>query len=362
VPTTYRNLSYDVKAGDRVLIDDGKIEMHVVDKNKTDVRCKVVNGGMLSSHKGLNLPLVAISTPALTDKDKRDLNFGIKHGIDYCALSFVRSSDDIAQLKKYISKRTKRNIQVIAKIEKQEALNDIDDIIKVSDGVIVARGDLGVEVSLEKVPLVQKMIVAKCRELGKPAIVATQMLESMINQPRPTRAEVSDIANAALDGADALLLSGETSVGKFPVEAVKIMNSTIKAVEKRLMTDYKVCDLYDSLASSAVMLSDKLHASAIVAVTHSGETAVRVAKYRPAAPIYAVTESDSVSSKLNLVWGVKSLVVRKLKNNTDTAFKKIQAKLLTEGMINKGSLVVVLAGLPLFEKNVLNTIKVYRVE
>lgn len=365
IPTTYESLVDDVKPNDRILIDDGKIELKVVGIKGKDVVCKAMNSGEIFSHKGINLPHVAVSSPALTNKDKDDLLFGIKNDIDYCALSFVRSAADIEQLKEFISKNTKLIIPVIAKIEKPEALEDIDQIIAVVDVILVARGDLGVETSLDEVPLIQKEIIKKCGEQGKPVIVATQMLESMINNPRPTRAEVSDVANAVLDGADAVMLSGETSVGKYPIDAVKMMDKIVKTVEKKhdiKISDSASHDLYNSLARSAVMLSDQLSASAIIAVTYSGETAIRVAKYRPSAPIIAVTENAYVSRRLNLVWGVRSIIVKQLKNNTDLAFKKIQKKLLDEGLIEKKNIVVMLAGLPLFEQHVLNTIKVYKVE
>jgi pyruvate kinase len=365
IPTTYSSLVDDVKPNDRILIDDGKIELKVVGVKGKDVVCKAMNSGEIFSHKGINLPRVAVSSPALTDKDKNDLLFGIKNGIDYCALSFVRSARDIEQLREFISMNTKQIIPVIAKIEKPEALKDLDKIIDTADAVLVARGDLGVEVSLDEVPLIQKEIIKKCGEQGKPVIVATQMLESMIINPRPTRAEVSDVANAVLDGADAVMLSGETSVGKYPIDAVKIMDKIVKTVEKKheiKISDSDSHDLYNSLARSAVMLSDQLGASAIIAVTFSGEAAIRVSKYRPSAPIIAVTENAFVSRRLNLVWGVRSIIVKQLKNNTDPAFKKIQKKLLDEGLIEKKNIVVMLAGLPLFEQHVLNTIKVYEVK
>lgn len=365
IPTTYLNLPQDVKTGDKILIDDGKIELTVLNVKGRNITCKVIAGGEIYSNKGINLPGVAVSSHALTDKDKDDLKFGIKHGIDYCALSFVRSTSDIEEIKKYITQNSKQHIPVIAKIEKPEALNRLDDIIKIADCVIVARGDLGVEVSLEEVPLIQKEIIRKCSELGKPVIVATQMLESMINNPRPTRAEVSDVANAALDGADAVMLSGETSVGRYPIDAVKIMDKIAKSVEKKYVSNFScgtTHDLYNSLARSAVGLSDQLKASAIIVITFSGEAAIRVANFRPAAPIIAVTENESVSRRLNLVWGVHSIVLRNLKNNTDLAFKKIQKKLLDEGLIEKRNIVVMLAGLPLFEQHLLNTIKIYEVK
>jgi pyruvate kinase len=365
IPTTYSSLVNDVKPNDRILIDDGKIELKVVGVKGKDVMCMAMDSGEIFSHKGINLPHVAVSSPALTDKDKDDLLFGIENGIDYCALSFVRSAADIVQLKKFISKNTKLIIPVIAKIEKPEALEELDQIIKAADVMLVARGDLGVETSLDEVPLIQKKIIKKCSEQGKPVIVATQMLESMINNPRPTRAEVSDVANAVLDGADAVMLSGETSIGKYPIDAVKIMDKIVKTVEKKReikLSDSASHDLYNSLARSAVILSDQLAASAIIAVTFSGETAIRVAKYRPNAPIIAVTGNEFVCRRLNLVWGVRSIMIKNLNNNTDLAFKKIQKKLLDEGLIEKNNIVVMLAGLPLFEQHILNTIKVYEVK
>lgn len=365
IPTLYKNFPKDVKINDRILIDDGRIELKVLDVSGKDVACKVINGGLLVSNKGMNLPRVAVSSRALTVKDKNDLMFGLKHGVDYCALSFVRSVADIEELKRYIAKKADKYLPVIAKIEKPEALDYLDEIIESADGVIVARGDLGVEVSLEEVPMIQKIVIRKCNETGKPVIVATQMLETMMNNPRPTRAEVSDVANAVLDGADAVMLSGETSVGKYPIEAVRMMDNIVRTVqlkEESTMTVVGANDFYDSLARSAVVLSNQLRADAIIAVTLTGETAIRVAKHRPHAHLIAITESDAVCRRLNIFCGVNSIVVKKLKNNADLAFKKIQKILLEKGFIKKGNLVVLLAGLPLYEHHVLNTIKMCQVK
>ncbi len=365
IPTLYKNFPKDVKKGDRILIDDGRIELRVIDVSGKDVTCKVINGGLLTSNKGMNLPRVAVSSPALTVKDKYDIMFGLKHDVDYCALSFVRSVDDIKQLKRYIAKKTNKYLPIIAKIEKPEALDYLDEIIESADGVIVARGDLGVEVSLQEVPMIQKNIIRKCNEIGKPVIVATQMLETMIHNPRPTRAEVSDVANAVLDGADAVMLSGETSIGKYPIEAVRMMDNILRTVQLKEESTMRVVganDFYDSLAKSAVVLANQLKANAIIAVTLTGETAIRVAKHRPNANLIAITESDLVCRRLNLVYGVRSVVVRELKNNADEAFGKIQKILLEKRYLKKGDIVVFLAGFPLYEHHILNTIKVYEIQ
>jgi pyruvate kinase len=306
----------------------------------------------------------------LTDKDKNDLLFAFKHDIDYVALSFVRRAHDVASLRDLIIEKGPkgRKIPIIAKIEKDEAIKNIDDILKETDGVMVARGDLGVELPTEDVPLLQKMIVRKCNELGKPVIIATQMLESMIENPRPTRAEASDVANAVLDGADAVMLSGETSVGKYPVQAIEVMDRIItKTEEQSALQDAFDPDWipstheYDPLSRSACILADQLKASTIVALTHSGSTAAHVAKFRPPARIIAVTDREKIMRRLNLIWGIRGLIVENLKKDTDATFKKIQEQLLEEGYVEKGEVIVLLAGIPLFEGHPTNTIKVDRV-
>ena len=281
VSTTYRALPDDVKAGDTILLDDGKMAVQVLSKTKTDVECIVINGGMLDENKGMNLPGVKLSTPSLTEKDIEDLKFGIAHDADYVALSFVRSAEDIRYLRSIIKQQTKLRIPIVAKIEMKEAIDVIDSIVAEADTVMVARGDLGVEMMPEDVPILQKMIVRKCNEAGVPVIIATQMLESMIENPRPTRAEASDVANAVLDGADAVMLSAETSVGKYPVETVQTMDRIICRAEIRRRDHLSIKqvpaemqeNVFDAIARAACVLARQVNATAIVPITHSGATA-----------------------------------------------------------------------------------------
>ncbi len=368
--TTYQHLPLDVKAGDRVLLDDGKVELQVTSVTGHDVLLNVVVGGVLSAHKGINLPGVSVSAPSLTEKDKEDLLFAFEHDVDYVALSFVRRAHDIALLRDFIIEHGPkgRKIPIIAKIEKGEAIANIDEILKETDAVMVARGDLGVELPTEDVPLLQKMVVRKCNEQGKPVIIATQMLETMIQNPTPTRAETSDVANAVLDGADAVMLSGETSVGKYPLQAIHMMDRIIRKTEEQVRQNSKFdpdwipsTHEYDPLSRSACILADQLHASTIVVLTHSGSTAAHVAKFRPPAKILAVTDREKIMRRLNLIWGIRGLIVEDLKKDTDATFKKIQEQLLQEGYITKGETIVMLAGIPLFEGHPTNTIKVDRV-
>ncbi len=365
--TTYRHLPKDVRKGNTILLDDGKIELRVINTGAHDVVCKVLTGGSLSPHKGINLPGVSVSAPSLTDKDKEDLHFAFAHDVDYVALSFVRRAHDIVALRDYIIEHGPkgRKIPIIAKIEKGEAVANIDAILLEADAVMVARGDLGVELPTEDVPLLQKMIVRKCNELGKPVIIATQMLESMMNNPRPTRAEASDVANAVLDGADAVMLSGETSIGRYPVEAVAVMDRIIRKTEEQARKVSRFdpdripsIHAYDPLTRSACLLADYVHATTIVALTHSGSTATHVAKFRPPAEIIAVTDREKIMRRLNLIWGIRGMIVGNLKKDTDVTFKLIQEKLLKEGYVRKGETIVFLAGIPLFEGHPTNTIRV----
>jgi len=368
ISTTYQDFAKDVKPGDRVLLDDGKLELRVLrNLTPTDVELQVVTGGILTPHKGINLPGVTISAPSLTEKDQEDLQFAFEHDIDYVALSFVRRAHDIAILRDFIIENGPkgRKFPIIAKIEKGEAVEDIDGILKETDAVMVARGDLGVEVPAEDVPLLQKMIVRKCNEVGKPVIIATQMLETMIDNPTPTRAEASDVANAVLDGADAVMLSGETSIGHHPVQAVQVMDRIIRKTEEQTerYENYDprwipITHEYDPLTRSACVLADTLKASTIVVLTHSGSTATRVAKFRPPARIIAVTDRDKIMRRLNLVWGIRGLIVENLKKDSDETFRKIQEQLLREGYVEHGETIVMLAGIPLFEGHPTNTIKV----
>jgi pyruvate kinase len=365
--TTYSHLPKDVQRGDRILLDDGKIELRVTGVRGNNVKCIVVTGGALSPHKGMNLPGVPISEPSLTRKDKQDLEFAFEHEIDYVALSFVRRSSDIRSLREYIARHisSRKNISIIAKIEKPEAINDIDAILCEADAVMVARGDLGVELPTEDVPVLQKMIVRKCNEMGKPVIIATQMLDSMIGNPRPTRAEANDVANAVLDGADAVMLSGETSVGRYPVETVTVMNNIIAKAECQCHecrylnpANFPSTHPYDALCRSACALAERVGAPVIAAITHSGTTAIRVAKFRPSSKIIAVTDRLEIVRKLNLVWGIQSVIVDAIKGNTDSAMKKIEMRLLQEKYCKKGDSVVMIAGIPLFEEHSTNMIKV----
>jgi len=367
--TTYKDFARDVKKGDRVLIDDGKIQLKATGASKNSVTLAVVTGGVLSSHKGINLPHVAVSAPSVTEKDKEDLLFAFKHDVDYVALSFVRRGDDIAGLREFIVKNAPsgRRIPIIAKIEKAEAITNINEILTETDAAMVARGDLGVELPAEDVPLLQKMIVRKCNERGKPVIIATQMLESMLHSPTPTRAEASDVANAVLDGADAVMLSGETAVGEYPVDAVRIMDRIISKTENHGYSSFDPERLplthhYDPLSLAACRLASDLKASLIVVLTHSGLTAARVAKFRPAARIVAVTDSEKIMRRLNLVWGITGLIVEDLKKDTDATFGKIEERLLSDGYARAWETVLMVAGIPLFEGRPTNVIKVEKVQ
>ncbi len=364
--TTYKHLPKDVQSGDTILLDDGKIRLKVDRVENGETICKVVNGGVLLPRKGMNLPGVKLSIPSMTEKDKDDLLFGLEHDIDYVALSFVRTADDIKHLREFIIKHVKkgRKVPIIAKIEKPEALANIDAIIAETDAVMVARGDLGVELNAEEVPMYQKMIVRKCNEQGKPVIIATQMLESMINSSTPTRAEANDVANAVLDGADAVMLSAETSIGAYPVLAVEVMDRIIRRTEEHAET-FKHFDPdsipslheYDPLSKAACLLAQQVKATTIVALTHSGSTAAHLAKFRPPARIIAVTDREKIMRRMNLVWGVRGFIVENLKKDTDATFKAIQEQLLKDGYIQKGETIVFLAGIPLFEGHPTNTIK-----
>jgi pyruvate kinase len=370
VTTAYKELPEDVKPGDSIFLDDGNLCVRVVSTAKTEVMCTVETGGILGEHKGMNLPGVKLSTPSLTEKDLDDLEFGLKNDIDYIALSFVRSANDIRSLREHIRLQMKHFVPIIAKIEMADAILAIDDIIKESDAVMVARGDLGVEMSPEEVPVLQKMIVRKCNEAGKPVIIATQMLESMIENPRPTRAEASDVANAVLDGADAVMLSAETSVGKYPIETVKTMNNIIlrteqqipqkEIIEKRSF----VCDdpILDAVAQSACVLAEKVNASAIIPITHSGGTAWRLSRFRPFARIIAVTGEEHVLRRLNLVWGVRGIVLTDYIGNADAILHRIKEKLKQEGYLKSGDYIIFTIGIPLMARGLTDTINVERVE
>jgi pyruvate kinase len=366
ISTTYDRLSKDVKPGDRILIDDGLIELRVVSTKDTDVLCSIVDGGILKEHKGMNLPGVTVIGPSLTQKDIQDLEFGLQNNVDYVALSFIRSANDIAALKELIQSEG-RNVPVVAKIEKGEAIEDIENIIDRSDAIMVARGDLGVELSSEDVPVLQKMLIQRSNSKGKPVITATQMLESMVRDPLPTRAEASDVANAVLDGTDAVMLSAETSVGQFPMDAVKVMDRIIKRAETsgakyrcavERSTDEQE-NIFDAIGHAACVMADQIGASAIVPITHTGASAKTIAKYRPAAKILGVTDNERCIRALNLVWGVRGILISGI-SDTDTTFQVVKSEILKSGYVKKGETIVLTAGVPLLERGTTNTLKVER--
>ena len=361
----YKEFSSDVKEGETILIDDGKLELKVLETNRKDkVKAKVIHGGILSSNKGVNLPDTKISLPSLTSKDVNDVNFILDHDIDWLALSFVRSSVDIADLKKIIKKK-KKNIKVIAKIEKPEALEEIDNIIDVSDGIMVARGDLGVEVSFDHVPLIQKQIVNKCIKSSKPVIIATQMLESMIFNFRPTRAEANDVANAVFDGADTLMLSGETSIGKYPISAINAMQRVIDYAEgKEFVLNHEhipdcksVSYLPESICYNACRMADLTNAKAIITFTYSGATAYKISSHRPKANIYAFTSNKSLVKKLSLVWGIKAFYLdhrTHINDAIDSTLKILKDK----GYIKDDDVAVHVGSIPVIKRGNTNMMKI----
>lgn len=364
VSTSYTSLPRDVKQGDMILVDDGKIELKVLSASDTDVVTEVVYGGPLKSRKGINLPFTKVSAPSLTEKDLKDLEFGIANDVDWIALSFVRKAADIHELRGIIDKN-KSQSRIVAKIEKPEALSNLDEVIAATDAVMVARGDLGVEIWLEEVPMVQKMLVEKCNKAGKPVIVATQMMESMIENPRPTRAETNDVANAVMDGADAVMLSAETAAGKYPLEVIRSMVRTISSVEKnqRMYFRFKEVNpqsstyIHDNFVLAACKLAKDIGAKAIVGMTQSGYTAFQSASYRPNANIFVFTPNKSLITKMNLVWGSQAYHYDKV-NSTDETIADVEAILKKDGHVNTGDIIIILASMPIQERQRTNTLKV----
>jgi len=370
IPIDYTALAEDAEVGNTILLDDGLLEFRVIEKSGADLKAEVVVGGLLKSRKGVNLPNVKISIPSLTEKDIEDLEFGIKQNVDLIALSFVRSAKDVRDL---ISRVRAAGSQaaIISKIEKPEAVEVIDEIIEESDGIMVARGDLGIEIPSEQVPLIQKNIIEKCRLAGKPVITATQMLDSMINNPRATRAESSDVANAVLDGTDAVMLSGETASGDYPFEAVRVMSNICRTIEQKSTTIYnslqykkpewKEKQVIESLAYSCVTIAENVEAKVISTITHSGSTARRIAKFRPEVPIVAFTESQKVRRQLNLVWGVHSVRLDEL-FDTDKSVRMMENYLMENDMVTQGDRVIVATGMPIAKRGRTNMIKVSTIE
>jgi len=361
---SYQHLPLDVKMGEVILIDDGKIKLEVTGTNKKDkVTTKILFGGPLSSKKGVNLPNTKISLPSLTEKDIADAEFALKHGVDWIALSFVRSVNDILDLKK-LMKKNKKSARIIAKIEKPEALDEIDEIVDISDGIMVARGDLGVEVDFDQVPMIQKSIVQKCINQSTPVIIATQMMESMITNFRPTRAEATDVANAVLDSADTLMLSGETSVGRYPDGVIRSMQKIIDWTEAngcKYFSDHPPKDfsptfLPDSICYNACHLSEQANAKAIISFTHSGYTAIRMSSYRPSANIFAFTMNKSLLPMLSLVWGVRAFYTEHQENIEDYINHSIKF-LLEKKLIENGDVVVHVGSIPLLKRGRTNMMK-----
>lgn len=365
----YAKLPQDVQAGERILLDDGKLALEVVSTDgKSEFKAKVIHGGILSSKKGVNFPNTRISMPSLTEKDLIDLDFALEQNVDWIGLSFVRSGRDIIELKHIIANK-KCKAKVIAKIEKPEAIDDIDAIIKESDGLMVARGDLGVEIPYQNVPIIQKMLINKCIIHAKPIIVATQMMESMITNITPTRAEVNDVANAVLDGADAVMLSGETSVGKFPIEVIKTMTNIVTEMEKfdGIYNKEEIPDknqarfITDSICFNACRLSQRVEADAILTMSFSGYTAYKIASQRPKSTIYVFTSNKQILTQLNLVWGVKAFFYNK-QISTDHTIADIKYLLKKEGLLKEGDLVINIASIPLEDLGSSNMLKLSYVE
>jgi len=372
IPTDYKDFVKDVSPGHTVLLDDGLIELKVEEKTPKGLRCKIINGGILRPHKGINAPESSFSARSITEKDYDDILFCLERGVDFIALSFVRMAQEVRHLKSFIQSRGK-NILLISKIEKREALENLDDIIDVSDGVLVARGDLAVEVGNERVPVLQKKIIKRANLRGKSVIIATQMLSSMVDNPRPTRAEASDVANAIVDGTDAVMLSNETAVGKFPLETVKMMVKIVEEMEAEPPI-YGIVAFNEwllppegqtaiALLQSAVRLASVVKAKLFVVITQSGQSALLTSKCRPGTPLIALTASKDTYRQLSLKWGVKALLVGDLEKlgSESAVFDAVSRELLKLNLCQRGDKIVVTAGLPILAHGSTNTIKVHSV-
>lgn len=368
---SFKGLPDDLKVGDTIFINDGLIELKAEDINETDIKCSVVHGGTLSNNKGVNVPNVSLSMPYLSDRDMNDLIFGAKMGYDFIACSFVRTAADIDYLRKFTKSIGWATPKLIAKIENMEGVVNIDEIINSSDGIMVARGDMGIEIPFEQIPVIQKELIRKGYMAGMQVVTATQMLESMISNPRPTRAEITDVANAIYDGTSAIMLSGETAVGKFPVETVKTMSSIAKTTEKNI--DYKNqlhereasyntdLNITNAISHATVTTAHDLNAKAIITVTKSGTTARRISKFRPSCPILSGSTSDRVCRQMNLSWGVTPMLIEE-KNNSDELFEHAVDVATANGYVKENDIVVITAGIPLGKSGTTNMLKVAKVE
>lgn len=375
IPVTYEKLHLEVKPGQPILLADGAIELKTIKVKGKDIECLILNDGFISSHKGINLPETKLSLPTITDKDKNDLAFGIKNNVDMIALSFVRTAQDVLDLKDLIKRleikyQGKKSLltQVIVKIEKREAVENFTKILEVTDAIMVARGDLGIEMPEEDVPLVQKMMIEKCLNAAKPVIVATQMLESMIRNPRPTRAEVSDVANAVIDHTDAIMLSGETAEGKYPVEAVAIMAQIAQRTERSKYDNLEFSQIFkgklqidDAVSSSADLLAKNLKAKAILIASITGNTARLIARYRPELPILVTTNNEKVRCQLNLSWGVVPFVLPKCRTIEDLAAKAL-VYIKNKKYVKAKDKIILVAGFPLGKSGNVNWIKIQEIK
>ncbi|MGQ9616598.1 MAG: pyruvate kinase [Spirochaetota bacterium] len=368
----YRGLPGEIKKGHRVLIDDGNIELRVEGVRDKRIRCRVMNGGMISSYRGVNLPDTTLRTSGITQKDKLDLLFGLENGVDFVALSFVRKAGDVGKLRKLMKDHGKL-LPIIAKIEKREALEDLDGILSVSDGIMVARGDLGAETSPQEVPVFQKLIIQKCNAAGKPVITATQMLESMLHKPKPTRAEAADVANAIIDGSDCVMLSGETAVGDYPVEAVKVMADIALRTEKAMYSEPALThvnskryipsagDIASSLSYSAKYVADLLRPEYIVAFTLTGRTAALVSNYRPSVPVIAMSPDEDVLKRLGVYWGVHGVYIERV-STSEELFNRAEQILISKGICREEDIIVMIGGMPVLVGTPTNMIKVHRLK
>ena len=366
---SYPSFAKDVKPGENILVDDGKLIFKVISTNKKDtVDIKVVQEGVLKPRKGINLPNTKISQPALTEKDIDDAKFAVKKSFDWIALSFVRSKKDVLQLRELIESQCDYHIPIISKIEKPQAIEKIDSIIKVSNGIMVARGDLGIEIPAEEVPLNQKKIVAKCKKRGIPVVIATQMMESMIDSLTPSRAEVNDVANSVMDGADAIMLSGETSMGKYPCEVVKKIGDIIHGVEDSPLIKIPV-DLPEiksdrlitkSICKNAATIANEIGASAICTLTNSGYTGWQISSWRPSALVIVFTSNKKILTQMNLLWGVKGVYYNNFES-TDKTVEEVNSLALENKYIKKGDYVINLAAMPIYEKGQVNTLRITKI-
>jgi pyruvate kinase len=365
---TYPGLIEDVHIGSKILLDDGLIGLEVtkIDKENQEIHTDILNSGTLKNKKGVNVPGVSVNLPGITEKDAKDILFGVEQDVDFIAASFVRRASDVLEIRQLLEENKASHIQIIPKIENQEGVDNIDEILEVSDGLMVARGDLGVEIPAEEVPLVQKQLIKKCNTQGKPVITATQMLDSMQRNPRPTRAEASDVANAIFDGTDAIMLSGETAAGTYPVEAVQTMHNIASRAEQAL--DHKEIlsqrskesehNITDAIGQSVAYTALNLDVNAIITPTESGHTARMISKYRPKAPIVAVTANDSTKRRLSLVWGVYPQMGTEART-TDEMLDIAVEESLNSGLVKHGDLVVITAGVPVGEAGTTNLMKIH---